>query len=454
MKKTVCLPLFWLLLALAFAAHAQDLAPGGSQTALTLARAIDTALTHNAAITASRHRVEGAGERIALARSGFFPQINVGEAFSRTTNPMWAFGTKLNQEVIAQSDFDPQRLNDPAAIDNFATVFSATWPVFDAGQTWYGWQQAKMGHRAAVAGADRLRQQVIAMTVEAFTGVVLAKQSLATISQALASARSHVEMVQDRFQSGLAVKSDLLRAQVHIAQLTQQELDARSRAAVAMAGLAAVMGRPDRTDGEPSPVADAPAAVDGDTDAWIATAKDHRPDLKAFRLQEQIAEEEVRKAKAAFLPSVNLTGNYEINSEQFSGSGENYTVGAMVNLNLFAGNRFAAKHREAVAALAETRAMVRGLAQQIEVETRQAFSAAQSAAARIAVAQTATDQAAESQAIVSSRYKNGLLTIVDLLDAETALHQARTARIQAVHDLVVAKARLLLAAGLLDKDFK
>jgi len=454
MKSRALIPVFFLFLAVALPAYPQVPAQPADRPRLTLPQAIATALAHNAAIVASRHRVDGADQRIAMARSGFFPQLNAAETYTRTTSPMWAFGTKLNQEVIALRDFDPTRLNDPDAIDNFATVLSANWPVFDAGQTWYGWQQAKLDHQAALQGADRLRQEVIAMTVQAYTAVVLAREHLETIALALASARSHLDMVQARFQSGFVVKSDLLRAQVHIARLTQQELEAQSRAAVAMAGLNALMGRPTDAVDDLEPVLNPIAGISGDIATWTAKALDQRSDLKAIRLKEQIAEAEVRKARAAHLPSVNLMGNYEINTERFAGSADNYTVGAMVNLNLFSGDRLSARQREAAAVLAEARAMAGGLVQQIQVQIHQAFTEAQSAAARIGVAQTAVDQAGETIGIVANRYQAGLLTIVDLLDAETALHQARSAQIEAAHDLVVARAGLLLAAGALAKDFQ
>jgi TolC family type I secretion outer membrane protein len=455
MKKWICIAAVLVLFTPPSTARSQgNASPLNQEPRLTLTRAIEMALDHNERIAASRHRVEGADQRIGVARSGFFPQVNVGEAFRRTTNPMWAFGTKLNQEVIAQSDFDPARLNDPPAIDNFSTVFSAHWPVFDAGRTWYGWRQAKLDHQAAVQGAARLQQEIIAMTVEAYAGVILANQYLQTIDQALASARSHLDMIASRLNAGLVVKSDLLRAQVHIARLTQQGLDARSRAIVAMAGLNAVMGRPVDAANDLPPILDPGAPATEDVSRWSARALEVRPDLQAIRLKEQMAEEEVRKTRAAHFPSVSVVSDYEINTEDFSGSGDNYTVGAMVSLNLFSGQGFSARQREAAAALAEARALARGMVRQIEVETRQAFMAADSAFARIGTAETAIDQAREALGIVVSRYRTGLLTIVELLDAETALHQARTDRVQAVHDFIVARAGLLLAAGLLGKDFQ
>ena len=51
----------------------------------------------------------------------FLPNINVSHTGISTTNPLMAFGSKLNQEILTQADFNPTLLNDPKAIQNFAT---------------------------------------------------------------------------------------------------------------------------------------------------------------------------------------------------------------------------------------------------------------------------------------------------------------------------------------------
>jgi outer membrane protein len=90
----------------------------------------------------------------------------------------------------------------------------------------------------------------------------------------------------------------------------------------------------------------------------------------------------------------------------------------------------------------------------VGVQARESFLRAQSAWQRIQVAKTAVDQAEEGLRIVRNRYNNGLLTIVSLLDAETAYQQARTNHFKALHDYKVARIELALAAGTIDPDFQ
>ncbi|MBN1841436.1 MAG: TolC family protein [Deltaproteobacteria bacterium] len=423
-------------------------------TPLTLGEAIKMGLANNPQIAAVKSKVDASMARVSQARSGFFPRVDISESFSRITNPMWAFGTKLNQEVITSRDFDPQTLNDPEAINNFATTLSVTLPLYDRGQNWIGLSQAKLNQKAISRFEDRIRQQVIVGVVVSYTAVLLAQENLRVVEQTLETARAHFKMVSSRFQSGLVVKSDLLRAEVRIAELEQERLEAESQVEVARAALNAAMGVEIRRSFYLVTELERGTEPPGSLEVWISKSLENRPDLQEIQFQELMAEEQVKKAKAAHLPGVYLSGSYEINSEDFSETVNNYTLGAVMRFNLFSGFGLQSKVNEAAAKLRQTQAMARLLELGVRVETRQAFFMAQSAYQRIGVARAAVAQAEEGLRIVRNRYESGLFTIVNLLDAEVALQQARTNYFRSLHDFEVGIARLNLAAGIIDEDFR
>jgi len=106
---------------------------------------------------------------------------------------------------------------------------------------------------------------------------------------------------------------------------------------------------------------------------------------------------------------------------------------------------------EAQAVRRQVQAQRRQVESQVFLEVRQAYTQNVSAFQRVAVAQRAVAQADEALRIVANRYGGGLFTIVDLLTAEAALQQARTAQARALHDYTVGKTNLRLAAGVLDE---
>jgi outer membrane protein len=441
--------LSWLfalaLLTPASAARAQS---------MTLPEAIAAAAAHNPQVVAARHEAAAAASQVTAARSGFLPQVQLSETFNRTNSPLWAFGTKLNQGVIQTSDFNPDVLNDPDAINNFNTALSLSWNLYDGGRTRIGWQQAKQTRQMVDLGLQRMEQQVIAQTAKTYVGLLLASENLHVIEQSLDTSKAHLKLVEDRFRSGLAVKSDVLRARVRIADLEQQRLLADSRIKVVQAALHAVMGREDIDPLEPATPLNRHLAPQGDLSRWMDRAMRQRPELKQADLRRSIARKEVARAKSGHLPTLDLQGNYEINSEDFSDSQDNYAVGAVVRMNLYSGRRISSQAAAARSQAARAKALRDSLALAVRVETQQAYYQAQSAWESIDVARQAVDQAEEGLRIVGNRYASGLLTIVDLLDAQVTLQQERTLHFKAMHDYEVARIDLAMASGTIDKDFK
>ncbi|MFO7709020.1 MAG: TolC family protein [Desulfobacterales bacterium] len=433
----------------ACAAIAQE--PGPYPSTLSLPHAVEIALRENPHLSAARSQVEIAEQRVVQERAGFLPRLTVSEGFQRSSNPPQVFSTKLNQERFAAEDFAIDRLNQPNAVNDFATNFTATWPLYDGGHSYHGWQQAKLGRDAAGQALEGTRQQVIARTRAAYAGVLLARENLAVIESAIAAARAHLTVAEARYGSRLAVKSDMLQAQVRLADLEQQKLMAESQVEIARSTLNAAMGVPDPVRFYLSGRLEGAGEPEDALETWLAAARDHRLELKELDLREAMAQEEIGKARSGHLPRLDLIGNYQIHTEEFEGSADNYSVGAVVSLDLFSGLAPSAKLAEAQAARRQVRALRRQMESRVSLEVRQAHTQTASAFQRISVSRQAVEQAEEALRIVADRYAAGLLTIVDLLAAETALQRARMTRAQALHDYAVGKTGLRLAAGVLDE---
>ena len=421
---------------------------------LTMAEAIQIAVNQNPHVKAANFQVKAVESNTIQARSGFYPQIDFSETFNRTTNPMWAFGTQLNQGSITQEDFDPARLNDPDAVNNFATAVSMSWSIYDGGRTKIGWEQAKQNLEVASLMLERTRKQVIAQTATVYVGFLLAQKNIAVIKQALETAQANLKMIESRYHNGFVVKSDVLRAMVRIADLKQQHLQAESRVEVAKAMLNASMGSPGDTPLNPVTPLAVGEQIKGEIEDWIHTALSKRLDLEKLRHQEEMARKEIDKSRAGHFPDLRLVGNYEIDSEDFSDTADNYTIGAVVKVNLFSGYHITGKTEAAKSFLNRLQEIRKAMELGIQVQTREAFLTALSSWERIPVAHIAVDQAEEGLRIVKNRYKNGLITMVTLLDSEEARQQAHTNYFKALHDYKVARIELALASGTIDTNFQ
>ncbi len=421
---------------------------------LTLADAIKTAITNNPVLKASVFREKIAESGLGEAKSGFMPKLDFKETFNRTTVPMWTFGTLLNQGRISKNDFNPSILNDPDAINNFNSSLSVSLPVYAGGRIYNSFKQAQLNKSIAGAAYKKTRQTIIAKTALAYTHLLLAKRNFEVILHSLESARASLNMVKSRYLNGFSVKSDLLRANVRIADLKQQKLSALSSIEIARGYLNTAMGMPLENFINAVPYFKNSWKIKENPNDLMFKSLKKRPELQILKLQKKMAEKGIKIAESGHLPSINLFGTYENNSEHLNKGNNDYSIGAVMQFNLFSGLNISHKIDSARLSLQRVNELEKNMELVVKNQIREAWLNLKTSQQRIYVAESALNQSLENLRIVRNRYKNGLLTIVTLLDAELADQRARANHFKAVYDYESARIRLALASGDIDQNFK
>ncbi len=419
---------------------------------LTLAEAVKLALEKHPALRAASHQAAAAAAGVDQARAGFLPRVDFSEGITRSDNPVYAFGALLNQGRFTAADFAVDRLNHPDPISNWRTNIAGSVPLFMGGRTLLGYQQAQIGREVAERGRARVEQEVIFGVVRAYYGVLLAQEAQSTVEVAVHTGEANLAAAEARQEAGVAVASDALAARVRLARLKEEAIAAANHLRLATAGLNDGMGvaldQSYRITGRLDLL---PARYDR-LEGLEALAREQRPDYRQAALEERRLEKEVLRSKGAFLPTMHLMGNYEINNHRFSSDGQDgWAVGVVLNWNLFSGGADYARMVEAQASHQRATALRERMASAIALEVRDAFLALQTARERVAVAKDAVAHAEESLRIVQDRYDAGLTTIVELLDSETALTAARTNLTRTLYEATVGQARLELSLGTSDR---
>lgn len=152
-------------------------------------------------------------------------------------------------------------------------------------------------------------------------------------------------------------------------------------------------------------------------------------------------------ARADYVPQVGAMAAWEWNTESWSQYGDNWMVGVQVRIPVFDGGGRSGRMRSAKAQEGQAQQALTDLRQKVRVEVKDAWLRSRASAERVAVTTDAAAQAKENLRIVDLRYREGLAPITDLLDADTALLAAELTRAQAIHDQIVALARLSWAMG-------
>lgn len=449
-RTSAPLALAFALAGLLFAgpALAQDEAAALPLGELSLEQAIAIALERNPMLAVADAEVASAKTRVDEAEGSRLPRVELSETISRTTNPVMVFGGLLSQENFSAANFDVGFLNEPDALNNFATRVLVEQPIWTGGRIAGALEAARAGDAAAEAGRASMRQHVARGVIDAYSGAVLAQRYLDVARQALTTAASHVKMVTDLRQAGLVVEADLLKAKVRESEVAEMVIEAESGVAIARAGLALAIGLDaDTVLMLPDDVALVPA-VDESLDALEAEAFAKRPDLLAIGEGANAARGMVRSEKAGFLPQIGAGGFYEANAEDAPGTdGMNWGVMVSARMTLWDGTRTRARVRQAEAMEARLEATLANARSQTSLEIRQAWHALRAARQRVDTADGAVAMAEESLRTIEDRYRNGLVTLVELQDTETALTAARTRAVAARRDVLASRAALDLAVG-------
>lgn len=416
---------------------------------LTLDQAIDMALRNNPGLKAADAQVEVADAGVLRSASGFLPKVTVSETWSRTDSPLMALGAKLNQEIVTSADFDPAVMNHPDPISNYNTKLAVMQPVWNGGKEYVGRKQATLAREASVQDRERARQETVFNVIRAYYGVLLAKEYHKVAVQSLETTSATVTLAEARYKAGAVLQSDLLRATVQRAEVQEMATRSRNSVKLAMAGLNFAMGAPQSTEHEVSGSLSTQDAKNG-MDAMLDEAAAKRPDLMSMELNRRNAEKSVTMARTDYLPSLNLMGEMDWNSDQLArDDAKSWAVMAVLQWNLFDGLVTRSKVKEALATSSRMRSLEEQTRSAVELQVRQAYYNLTSSLDRIAATSSSVQEAEEGLRIVQKRYEVGMTTFVDVLGAENSLIRARTNVLQALYDNNIAQAELKLAVGTL-----
>jgi len=446
MKRLISL-LAVLLLAAGAGAQTQPAAKESAQS-LTLQEAVRIALQKNPTIQAAGAYAEAVQQGITVAKAFRYPRLDFSEGFTRGNNPVYVFGTLLTQRQFTAANFALSFLNTPPPLDDFRTAFTATMPLYDAGQISRMVRDAKLQAQSAQKGKDRTQQEVVFQVINAYLNELLARENLRVAKSAVDMTKSDLDRAKAREESGLAVPSDLLSAEAQLAQAEEDLLRAQNAIELAHAALNVAMGLPE----------DAPTSIAGNLsessfnagslEERQAKALATRPDYLQVLLGKQQAANGMHMARAEFLPKVNLFSSWEVDNQTFaSRGGNNWAVGATLNFNLFDGGAKIARFKESKAREMQAEALHSQMASAVRLQVREAYLNLATAQKRLGVVKDATSQAGESLRITQNRYQEGLATITDLLRAETAKTVAEKSALNAVFDYRLSYAALELATG-------
>jgi outer membrane protein TolC len=420
-----------LLLAFTVSLQAQQKVP------ITKTEVLTKVSENNASIKISEEEFKQAKADFRQTNAVFLPNISASHTGFATTNPLMAFGSKLNQGILTESDFNPELLNNPSQIENYATKFEIQQPLINVDGIYQ--RKAAKSKMEAMSLKTQRTQDYLAFEVEkAYMQLQLAYKAVNVLEKALEAANANKKLADNSLKQGYLQRADVLNVNVRVTEVQNQLQSAKSNVQNASNYLSFLMN--DETYVLYTPLDQLSVST---ISLDHKTISENRSDIKAMQLASN-AYEAINKAdKMAFLPKLNAFGSYELYDDQiFQGDANGYLFGAQLSWDIFQGSKRFGKAQKSKSEFEKSRLEYQQYIAQSNLELNKAKRALLDAENKLKLNTLALEQSEESLRIRTNRFKEGLEKTSDLLISETQYAQKQLEYYQTIFEYNYAQAFL------------
>jgi multidrug efflux system outer membrane protein len=308
---------------------------------------------------------------------------------------------------------------------------------------------ARLDAQARDALLQSTRLMVQADVAQTYLQLRAVQAERALVGESLAAYQDTLRLTQRRYQAGDVAELDVARVETEVAATESEALALERQQMLLNHALAVMVG--EVASGFAVPAAAGDAALPVIPPGVPGTVLARRPDVSAAQAAVLAAQARVGVAQAAWFPAVTLTGNGGYASPElgdlFKWSARSWGIGALLSLPIFDGGQRAAQEEGARARLDGALAAHRGQVLTAFREVEDQLSALRLLAGQAEAQGRAVQSAARATQLSDSRYRNGLVSQLELLDARRSELRNRRQALQVRTAQYTAMVGLIRALG-------
>jgi outer membrane protein TolC len=411
---------------------------------LTISDAIDRGLRYNLGLLLSSDATDASRAARLKALSDLMPQVNGKVAGSSQQINLAAFG-------FPPTPGFPSVVGPFPLIDARATI---TAPVVDL-KSLNKARAASEDLKAAKATMQDSREIVVLAVANFYLHVLADAARVDSARAEVATAEAVFQQSSDMKQAGMVPGIDVLRAQVDLEARKQRLLALQNNLAKDKFTLARSIGLPagqlfTLADKMPTTTPHAPLPIE----MVITDALKQRSDYLSGEAALHSAELSRKAAQAGNLPSLEFAADYGTIGESLTSNHGTFSATGTIKIPLYTGGKVKSDVLAADATIHQRESELKNLAQQIEVEVRNAYLDIDTTNQQLDVARSAVQLANEELTQAKDRFASGVGTSIELVQAEQSVADANENVIQALYANNIAKASLARAAGAAERTIK
>jgi outer membrane protein TolC len=398
-------------------------APVPTSLAFDLKGALVRAKDQNALLKAAAARVDERRGLITATRADALPQFTATADFTRNRDVSILNSSFGDSPLLAA--FDKNSL--VGARSFYTTQFSVSQPIFYFGKLNSAVEVAKVGEREAQAAYTTAELDTLHGVAKAYLAVLGAEAQLDVVAVRMKTSERFLEDVSSKLDVQSATQLDLLRAQAELQGVIPDVLQAKADFARALEVLDGQLGLDPRTSLklEKLSAPEIPKGLQGVP----------RSELTQLEQQENAVGINDRILSSDMKPKLDLNANYGWQAGKtdnlFHEPYETWRLSLTLKVPIFDGLRSSGKRAQNRAVLEQVRQQKVDLERQIQVQQQTARREIQKAIALLEAATKAHDAGNEALRVSRESFDQGLITSLDLLQAERTERQMESARVRA-----------------------
>jgi outer membrane protein len=430
----LCVGLIGLMVAFFQLARAEE--------TITLEEAVSRALKNNSYVKSRAYGVQASKEALNASTGAFFPRLSFVERYTRGDYNSYAVFTRLNQETLTFSNF----LN-AGTVSNFYTGVSLEMPIFVPG-LFVTKDMKQVSFLSSSKEFERFKEEIVFTVFTTYLSAVKTKAVQELAAKSVDEARELHRVAKAKVARGMGLHSDELRAFVFLKEKEAFLIKTENDLYIARMGLSLLLSEDDVYD--VAPVSSLKNLILPPLDEALAQSLKNRADYVSDEYQAKNASHNLSLQRSRFYPRFHLDGTYARDGQHnpLGAEGDGWVGGISLRWDIFDKTLF----DDISKARFEEMKSKEYLAQrkrEIAFQINESYRRVDEAKRRLDVSTEAVAQAEESFRLIKLRYENNLSTMVELLDAEKALVQAKSNAIIFQSERYEAVGRTLFSAGLL-----
>lgn len=401
----------------------------GSKVSLNLPRTVELALINNRTVRQSEWQYEAAKAQVGVAAAAKNPTVSYSYNGGRGSST----STTTGATAIGESA---------------SNTFSLAVPIYTGGKTEAAIDSARYSREGYNAALEVARQTAKLTAATNYYSLIMARNKVDIAEQSVKDYDGHLTNVNQQYNVGIVAKSDVLSSETSLANARTSLVEAQNAADLAEATLNNSIGLPVNTSVATADSTLGYTPYDVTLQEAQAYAVLHRADLVQTTMAVKSYEEAVKSAQAGYMPTLSATASQAWSGDDWGGTdNDNWRIGAAVSWNLWDGGATSEGVKVAKANLERAKEANYAMMDTVNLGVRQAYLNMKSAEQTIESTRVAVESGQESFRIATLRYRAGVGTNLDVLDAETSLETARNNYVDALFNYNIAVANLENAMG-------